>query len=120
MFNYKNEGYTITIPLPDGKYDVVCTYIHDQELDQYKVSMWLHWDTIDDRFKIDEQEIGTQYIESTKKTIKTDICKMVEKLYNNGRLDKYMNLYQYTYDCFDIGNDTVESNRAMVEYYDEN
>lgn len=42
MFNYKNEGYTITIPLPDGKYDVVCTYIHDQELDQYKVSMWLH------------------------------------------------------------------------------
>lgn len=39
MFNYQNEGYTITIPLPDGKYDVVCTYIHDQELDQYKVSM---------------------------------------------------------------------------------
>lgn len=82
--------------------------------------MWLHWDTIDDRFKIDAQEIGMQYVESTKKTIKTDICKLVEKLYNNGRLNKYMNLYQYTYDCFDIGNDSVESNRAMVEYYDEN
>ena len=71
---------------------------------------------------------GRRYVEEHADTkyllfVDADDCPLplfVEKLYNNGRLDKYMNLYQYTYDCFDIGNDTVESNRAMVEYYDEN
>lgn len=116
MLKYNNTGYTITIHLPDTSYDVVCTYIHDEELNQYKVTLWLHWDTIDDKFKIDEQLIDSQYITSTKKSIKTDICKIVEQLFNTGRLDKYMNHYQYTYDCFDIGNDLVESGKEIVKH----
>lgn len=114
MFRYNNISTTITISLPDlnGKsgYSVVCSYRYIKALGKYEVSMWLHWDMIEDLFKIDAQQIDdVRYIESQKVTIKQDICNLIEELFNNGYFNFYINRYEYTYNCFDIGNTICET-----------
>ena len=73
--------------------------------------MWLKRNDIDDRFKIDSQEIDTQYISGTRETIRDNICRIVEQASLSGFFDRYIQRYEYEMNCFDIGNDLVESER---------
>ena len=112
MFRYENLGTTIEVKLPnqDGYqgFSAVCRYIFDHEVEKYRLSMWLHHEEIDDLFKIDEQEIDTQYITSEKKDIKKNICRIVEQAYSCGFFDDYIRRFEYTYNCFNRGNEMIE------------
>ena len=117
------EGYTIRIKLPeecgyDG-YWAKCTYKYDSRKGKYLLSMWLKRDDIDDEFKIDSQEIDTQYIPGTKETIEDNICRIVEQASLSGYFDHYINRFEYTYDCFELGNEFFEIRRHKGTKYDK-
>lgn len=112
MLRYENKGCTIEIKLPEKcdheGYSVECRYMYDKITEKYLLSMWLKRDDVDDRFKIDSQEIDTQYISGTKETIRQNICKIVEQASLTGFFDYYIERYEYTYKCFDKGNELLE------------
>lgn len=115
MLRYINKGYTIEIPLSgkygDDGYSVECTYKFNKSKEKYLLSMWLKRNDIDDKFKIDSQEIDTQYITGTKETIVNNICRIVEQAIYSNFFDYYIDRYEYTYKCFDKGDDFFESER---------
>lgn len=119
MFRYENLGTTIEVKLPnqDGYqgFSAVCRYIFDHDVEKYRLSMWLHNEEIDDLFKIDEQEIDTQYITSEKKDIKKNICRIVEQAYSCGFFDDYIRRFEYTYNCFNRGNEMYEQETESQE-----
>ncbi len=63
---------------------------------------------IDNTFKIDGQEIDSQYIKSSHETIKQDICRIVEQASLSGFFDYYIERYEYTCKCFDCGSDIID------------
>ena len=113
MLKYENKGHVIEIKLPEEcgykGYSVECRYQYDKLKEKYMLSMWLRKDGIDDTFKIDSQEIDTQYINSTKETIRQNICKIVEQASLSGYFDCYIERYEYTCKCFDRGNELFEN-----------
>ncbi len=116
MLKYKNKGYTIEIDLPEEcghkGYSVECTYQYDKEKEKYLLSMWLKRYDIDDKFKIDSQGIDTQYISGSKETIRQNICRIVEQASLSGYFQYYIEKYEYTYKCFDCGNELFENERV--------
>lgn len=115
MLRYENKGYTIEIKLP-GKYkhdaySVECTYRYDKEKEKYLLSMWLKRKDIGDKFKIDSQEIDTQYISGTRENIRQNICRIVKQATLSGFFDDYVKRYEYTCKCFDRGDDLFEKER---------
>lgn len=114
---YKSKGYTIEIDLPEEcgyeGYSVECTYRYDKDKEKYLLSMWLMRKDISDKFKIDHQEIDTQYISGTKETIRQNICKIVEQASLSGFFTKYIERFEYTYKCFDRGDDLFEKERLQ-------
>lgn len=115
MLRYQNKGQVIEIKLPEEcgheGYSIECRYLFDKVRGKYLLSMWLKRDNVDDTFKIDSQEIDTQYISSTKETIKSNICRIVEQASLSGYFDYYIERYEYTYKCFDRGNELFEQER---------
>lgn len=111
MLSKIREGYTIRIALPEERghegYYVKCTYKYNKRKEKYLLSMWLLRDDIDNTFKIDSQEIDTQYITSTKENIEDDICKIVEYASLSGFFEDYIARYKYTYRCFDLGDSSM-------------
>lgn len=109
------EGYTIRIKLPEEcgyeGYSVKCTYKYNKQKEKYRLSMWLKRDDIDDDFKIDSQEIDTQYISGTKENIEDNIIRIVEQASLSGYFDHYIERYEYTCDCFKRGNELFEQER---------
>lgn len=124
MLRYENEGSLISIPLPGkyrkGGYAVECRFIYNKENDNYLLSMWLRRTDVDDRFKIDGQNIDTQIIKGTRETIKVNICQIVEQLSRNGFFDYYVDRFEYTYACFDRGNELFEEEKVYSEAVNKN
>lgn len=112
MLRVIREGYTIRINLPEecgyNGYSVKCTYKYNKSKEKYRLSMWLQRNDIDDDFKIDSQEIDSQYIPGTRETIEDNICRIVEQACLSGNFDPYIKHFKYTYDCFEKGNDLYE------------
>lgn len=106
------KGYTIEIDLPEDcgykGYAVICTYKYNIRLDKYSLEMALKHKDIDDGFRIDRQEIDTQYISGSRETIEDNICRIVEQASLSGFFDKYIERYEYTFKCFDRGNELFE------------
>lgn len=118
MLKYENKGYIIEINLPEEcgykGYSVECRYQYDKEKEKYSLSLWLKRNDITDRFKIDSQEIDTQYISGTRENIRQNICRIVEQASLSGFFDQYVQRYEYTYKCFDRGDDLFEKERLYV------
>jgi len=118
MLRYKNKGYAIEIALPEEHgykdYSIECTYRFDKKKEKYLLSMYLKGNGIDEKFKIDSQEIDTQYISGTRGTIRQNICLIVEQAASTGFFDKYIQNFEYTYKCFDKGNELFEQERLGV------
>lgn len=109
------EGYTIRMKLPKEcgykGFWVKCTYKYDIRKEKYRLSMWLKRDDIDDDFRIDSQEIDTQYIPGTKETIEDNIRRIVEQAGKSGYFDYYIKRFAYTYHCFERGDELFEAER---------
>ena len=115
MLKYENKGHVIEIKLPEEcgykGYFVECRYQFDKSKEKYLISMWLRKDGIDDTFKIDSQEIDSQYISGDKTNIRRNICKIVEQASLSGFFDYYIKRYEYELKCFDIGYEIAEKER---------
>lgn len=112
MLKHKRKGYTIEIELSKeygyGGYSVECTYKYNKSKEKYSLSMWLKRNDIDDKFKIDSQEIDTQFIKGTKYTIENHINRIVEQASLSGFFDRYIERYEYTYLCCEKGAELLE------------
>lgn len=119
MLRYKNKGQTVEFDLPSDNgykgWSVECTYIFDKIREKYKLSMWLKWEDIPDKFKIDSQHIDTQYISGTRETIRANICNLVDQCLESGFFDSYIAHFNYTYRCCDIGDDVLRENTEEKE-----
>lgn len=113
MLNKKRKGYMIEIDLPEEcghtGYSVDCLYKYNMSKEKYRLSMWLRRNDIDDRFKIDSQEIDSQFISGTKENIEENICRIVEQASLSDFFEPYIQRFEYTYKCFDKGDELFES-----------
>lgn len=110
MSKVTREGYTIRIQLPTecGEYSVKCTYKYNKFKEKYLLDMWLMRNDIHDEFQIRSQRIDKQYISGTKETIEDNICRIVEHASLSGYFDEFIKNFEYTYKCFDKGNEYFE------------
>ena len=112
----KYKGVTLEFDLKEYGYEgyvAACTYRYYKKLDKYSLEMELKHVDIGDGFRIDRQEIDTQYISGTRETITDNICRIVEQACLSGFFDEYIKRYEYTYQCFDKGNDLFEKERLI-------
>lgn len=114
MLRPKFKGYTIEIKLPEEcangykGYSIECTYRYLKSQEKYLISMWLKREDISDKFKIDSQEVNTLPLSGTKETIVDNICRVIEQGGLSGFFDEYIRRFEYTYNCFERGNDIYE------------
>lgn len=107
----KYKGYTLEFDLPQDKYkgySVECTYKYSKKKEKYGISMWLKRKDLRDKFKIESEEIDTQYIYGTKETIVDYISRIVEQMVINNHFDDYVERFEYTIKCFDIGCEVLD------------
>ena len=111
MLKPRYKGTTIEIKLPNEykNYSVECTYRYIKPKEKYELSMWLKYDAVRDRFRIESQEIDTQLIPGTKETIQDNVCRIVEQMCAAKSFKEYVSRYKYTYKCFDKGNEIIEN-----------
>ena len=112
MLKYENLGHAIKINLPKEAgyegYSIECQYLYDKQTEKYLLTMWLSRADIDDRFHITGQKIDSQYISGTRETIRANICRIVQQACLSGFYAPYIERFEYTYSCFDLGNDILE------------
>lgn len=113
MIKCRDKRTTITIDLPEEceGYTVDCSYSFDKDQKQYLVSMELFRNDIGDK-----QFIDSQYIAGDKSTIEYNIQHIVEYASMSGYFDKYIQKYEYTYKCFDKGNEIFEKESLKQLY----
>lgn len=119
----KFKGNTIEMRLPVEcgykGYSVECTYKYHKKKEKYLLSMWLKRQDVGDKFKIESQEIDTQYIPGTRETIVENICRIVNQASLSGYFDHYIKRYEYTLKCFDRGDELYEKERLKDKNADE-
>lgn len=120
MLKPRFKGTTIEINLPKEYrgYSVECTYRYVKPKEKYSLSMWLKYNGIRDKFRIESQEIDTQLISGTRDTIVDNVCRVVEQMCSTKCFEEYISSYEYTYECFDRGNELFE-NEKTEECIDE-
>ena len=108
MIKYRDTRNTISIDLPEecgyADYSVECSYTFDKVEEKYWLSMGIKRKDIGNIHEID-----SQYISSNKQNIKQNICRIVEYASLSGYFNKYIEGYEYTYKCFDRGNELFEA-----------
>lgn len=123
MMKPEFKGNTIEIKLPEKcryeGYSVECTYKYHKKTEKYLLSMWLKRNDIGDKFKIESQEIDTQYISGTRDTIVENICRIVNQMMVAGYFNYYIERYEYTFKCFDRGDEFYEKERLRSENADK-
>lgn len=115
MLKEEYKGQLVEIKLPEEcgheGYMVECRYRFDKKVGKYQLSMWLKRDDIDDTFRIDSQEIDTQYIRGTRDSIRGYINRIVEQASSSGFFEPYIERYEYTYRCCEVGMEVLEKER---------
>ncbi len=118
MLRTIREGYVVRFNLPEEcgytGYSVKCIYKYKKKKQKYLLQMWLIHKDFSDEFKIDSQEIDTQYISGTKENIEDNITRIVEYAALSGFFDKYVKRFEYTYQCFDKGNEFFEEEQLYA------
>lgn len=114
MIKCRDKRVTLTIDLPEEcgyeGYVVDCSYSFDKDQKQYLVSMELFRNDIGDK-----QSIDSQYVNGDKTTIEHNIQHIVEYASMSGYFDKYIKKYEYTYKCFDKGNEFFEEEKLIKD-----
>lgn len=120
MLRAIREGYVVRFNLPEEcgytGYSVKCIYKYKKKKEKYSLQMRLVHEDFDDEFKIDSQEIDTQYIPGTRESIESNIARIVEYAALSGFFDEYVKKFEYTYKCFDKGNDFFEKERLNADH----
>lgn len=114
-----DEGKCIRVQLPEEcgyiGYSVRCIYKYDKENHKCLLSMWLLRDDIEDGFKLDSQEIDTQYLSNAPtECFEYSIKHIIECASMSEYFEKYIKRFEYTYKCFDKGNE-IFSNEELED-----
>lgn len=124
MNKARYKGTTIEIDLPEecgyAGYSVECTYRYDKRKEKYLLSMWLKRNDIASKFRIESQEVDTQYITSRRETITLDIRRLVEHASLVGYFEPYIRCYEYEQACFERGNELFEKEKFICKVHEEN
>lgn len=104
--NFCNNG--VSVDLKNG-YSVLAVMLWNNESKNYTVSFYLKGDTYDTLELIESKE--NFVIESTVKTVKYDVTKIINDLLFSGFFKEYTDRYEYMMKCFDMGNELYESER---------
>lgn len=107
MFRYEFIGSNvISINLKNG-HSVSAVTKWDREENTYRMTLYLKGDTYDVLDLIEEKE--NIVIHTDKKTLFSDVIKIVTGYYLEGFFDNYIRRYDYMMKCFDKGNEFFES-----------
>ena len=107
MLRYEFIGSNvISINLKNG-YSVIAVTKWDRNESTYRMSLYLKDDTYDILDLIEEKE--NNKINTDKKTLFSDVSKIVTGYYLEGFFDNYIKRYEYMMKCFDKGNEFFES-----------
>ena len=121
---YQNRGYTIEFDLPVTcgfkNYSVECIYRYDKKEKKYALSMWLKRRDIPNKHAIISQGIDTQFISGTRETIKRNICLIIKQALISGFFSRYIQDFEYIYECFDKGNALFERQRIEAANHSPN
>ena len=105
---FNNSNDVITINLHNG-YAVIAVTGFDAENGVYITTLFLKDNTID-TWKIIENAENLEF-HANQNTINSAILKQVSTFLEEGFFDYYIQRYEYESNCFDIGNDLIESER---------
>lgn len=107
MLRYEFIGSNvISINLKNG-HSVSAVTKWDREENTYRMALYLKGDTYDVLDLIEEKE--NIVIHTDKKTLFSDVTKIVTGYYLEGFFDNYIRRYDYMMKCFDKGNEFFES-----------
>ena len=111
MLKYRIESsITISVEISND-YIVWAMANWDKENQKYAVTMYLQRNDVD---LLDKMEQLNCEIESDRKSIKSDLCKMITYLLDNNKFDSFINRYEYQMQCFDKGNELLEKENNNV------
>lgn len=106
MLRYEFIGSNvISINLKNG-HSVSAVTKWDREENTYRMTLYLKGDTYDVLDLIEEKE--NIVIHTDKKTLFSDVTKIVTGYYLEGFFDNYIRRYDYMMKCFDKGNEFFE------------
>lgn len=88
-----------------NNYSIVAFAKWNVETEKYLVDLYIKETTIDHLDLLDDYK--NIVFNSDIKSIKTDITKYIETLYNEGKIERYIKRCEYELKCFDIGNEFV-------------
>ena len=108
---FNNSNDVIAIDLHNG-YTVIAITGFDAENRVYTTTLFLKDNTID-TWKLIEKSDKLEF-HANNNTINSAILKQVSTFLEEGFFDYYIQRYKYESNCFDIGNDLVESERLNV------
>lgn len=106
---YINIGdLVISIDLKEVNYEVIAIAKWDKNSKKYLASLYLK------RYDIEQFDLMREYATLTfhgnRHNIKPTITHFVEEEYDDGKLQYYIDRYEYYLKCFDKGNDYFENN----------
>ena len=105
---FNNSNDVITIDLHNG-YAVIAITGFNSENRVYITTLFLKDNTVDS-WKLIENVENLEF-HANNKTINSAILKQVSTFLEEGFFDYYIQRYEYESNCFDIGNDLIESER---------
>lgn len=100
--------YELTGKYENSGYSALAFYKFIAGNDKFELSIWLKRRDIDDIFSIGGQKIDAQMISSTKDAIRKDIGLIVNRMCEKRMFDYYIERFEFTYKCCDIGGDILE------------
>lgn len=106
-----HKGKVLEISLSNFGYDYYCaecTYRYIKCREKYALSVRLYRYDIEDKMRISNKGIDTQYISGTRETIEENICRVIYEMCINKHFDDYVKKYEYDLACFDRGNELFE------------
>ena len=106
---YINIGdLVIRIDLQEVNYEVIAMAKWDKDIRKYIASLYIKRYDIEQFDLMKEYEIIT--FAAGRRNIKPTITHFVENEYRKGKLQYYIDRYEYYLKCFDKGNDYFENN----------
>ena len=94
-----------------NNYSVVDFSKWNVETEKYSVDLYIKENTIDHLDLLDDYK--NIIFESDIKSIKTDITKYIETLYNEGKIERYIKRSEYELKCFNIGNEIISTSKEV-------
>lgn len=104
-------GFTREVKIPEecgfNGYYAICTYKYIPDKEKYRLSMHIRTNKYSDSYKIDTQNIDTQYISGTRENIQSNIDRIVEHAAISGFFTSYIQKYEYLHECMKLGEEIM-------------